>query len=519
MNHSFSNNPQIATPRSLFDRSHAYKTTFNHGQLIPFFWDEVLPGDTMKLRASILARVNTLLFPLMDNIKVQTHFFFVPYRIIWDNSKKFFGEQDNPGDSIAYTVPQLLDNGTGWAEGTVCDYLGLPIGISGLSVSALPYRAYHEIYDEWYRDQNLINSVDLGKSDSPKLSDGGFVQLRGKRHDYFTSCLTSPQKGTAVDLPLGSTAPVQYKTGVGNAAILRKASDDSLLAGGSNLNLGAAATTSNLEYDTGSIDAFLDPNGTLEVDLSSATASTVADIREAFQTQKFLERDARGGTRYSEVIKNHFGVDFFDNTYRPEFLGGGTSFLNVNQVATTADSGSAEVGDLSAYGIASGNNHGFNRSFNEHGIVMGIISTVQDLTYQYGVERAFLRTTRYDFYWPTLAHLGEQAVTNIEIYAQSTSADDQVFGYQERYAEYRYKPSKVTGALRSNAAAPLDEWHLAEEHVSLPTLGSTFISETGVIERCIATPSEPHYILDAYFDYKCARPMPVFGVPGMIDHF
>jgi hypothetical protein len=517
MNHSFSDAPQIDAPRSVFDRSHGHKTTFDAGKLVPFYWDEVYPGDTFKCNVSILARLNTPLFPIMDNMYLDTHFFFVPYRLIWDNARKFFGEQHDPGDSIDYSVPTKISNATtGVSAGTLEDYLGIPPGIPSLVHSALPRRAYRLIWSEWFRDQNLQDGDDESSADeSSGPTTGLALYNRGKRHDYFTSCLPWPQKGDAVDLPLGTSAEVKGIFGNSTATTITgsdwRETGGTLPQGitegwsGSNVAIKEAGTT---DY----------PN--VYADLTNATAATINELREAFQVQKLLERDARAGTRYSEIIKNHFGVDFHDVTYRPEFLGGGSQPVNISQVAQTSNDGTnGAVGDLAAYGISSGSNHSFTKSFVEHGIVMGICSVRADLTYQQGIERQFLRSTRYDFYWPSLAHLGEQAVTNIEIYAQGDANDDLVFGYQERYAELRYKPSKITGQLRSSHATSLDSWHLSQEFSSLPTLGNTFIQENPPLDRCIAVPSEPHFVMDSYMNLICARPMPVFGVPGMIDHF
>jgi len=473
-----------------------------------------MPGDTFNLNATVLARLNTPLFPIMDNMYLDTHFFFVPYRLIWDNARKFFGEQTDPGDSIAYTVPTYKSTAvTGLVANTMEDYLGMPIGIPDMVYSALPRRAYGAIYNEWFRDQNLQDSVVYSTADQTELVISGISLLnRGKRHDYFTSCLTSPQKGDAVSLPLGTTAPIETVSGLGVEGQFLKTSDDSAITTG-------ALAESAAGVIAGAVPAYYDPDGTLVADLSSATASTINDLREAFQVQKLLERDARGGTRYSEIVKNHFGVSFYDVSYRPEFLGGGSTRVNINQVQSNSNATGAQLGDLAAFGVAAGGGHSFTKSFVEHGLVMGICSVRADITYQQGLSRDLLRSTRYDFYWPSLAHLGEQAVTNIEIYAQGTSDDQNVFGYQERYAEYRYKPSRITGQLRSTHATPLDSWHLSQEFSTLPVLGDTFIQENPPLDRCVAVPSEPHFVMDTYINLKCARPMPVFGVPGMIDHF
>lgn len=519
MVHNFSQVPKANIPRSAFDRSHGYKTTFDAGNLIPVFIDEALPGDTMSLNMACFARLNTPLTPVMDNIYLDIFFFAVPIRLIWNNFHKFNGAQDDPGDSTDYTVPIMTATaGTGYTEMTLGDYFGIPTKVAALEHSSLFHRSYNLIFNEWFRDQNLTDSVVVDKDDGPDTESDYVLLKRAKRHDYFTSCLPWPQKGDAIDLPLGTTAPIY---GDGNEVYAHSANDatDKLwrveTTTGMHYLAGYAGTTTSMKYSEDSSKTGL------VADLTNATAATINSLRQAFQLQKLLERDARGGTRYTEIVRSHFGVISPDaRLQRPEYLGGGTTKIHIHPVAQTESSdASTPQGTLTGFGTAAAAGIGFKKSFTEHCILMGIVEARADLTYQEGLNRMFSRSTRYDFYWPALAMIGEQAVLNKEIYADGTANDDDVFGYQERYAEYRYKPSQVTGLFRSNATGTLEIWHLSEEFGSLPTLNDTFIQESSPFDRIVATPSEPHFILDAYFHYNCVRPMPVFGVPGLIDHF
>ena len=529
MEHSFSEVPRAEIPRSQFNRSHGHKTTFDADYLIPILVDDIIPGDTFNVNCHFFARLATPQFPIMDNMYLETFFFFVPYRLIWDNWEKMHGAQDSPADSIDYTVP-VLSSGSTMSVGDLGDYFGLPLNINtsnSTDISALPFRAYRLIWTEWFRDQNLQNDISRNSGDGPDANTHtGFSSVplkRGKRHDYFTSCLPWPQKGDSVELPLADLGTIDVTRNgdyeptfwVDGTSGVKLTTD-----GGSSTNLSVT------DDGGGSADQLSWHDPKLEVDFASATQSvTINALRLAIQTQRLLERDARSGTRYTEMIHAHFGVTVPDfRLQRPEFLGGGSSPINVTPVAQTTYQGTPTAedaqGSLAAFGTVSGR-HGFTKSFVEHGILIGLANVRGDITYSQGIERYWRKQTRYDFYYPVLAQIGEQSVLNSEIWSDGSSNDDDVFGYQERYSEYRYKPSRLSGLMRSDAASSLDAWHLSEDFATLPTLGSTFIeSNTGTpLDRAIAVSSEPHFIADFYFDMQCARPMPIYGVPGNLDHF
>lgn len=554
--HNFAISPQNQIPRSSFKRSHTVKTTLDAGRLVPFYIDEVYPGDTFNCKATLFGRMATPIVPAMDNAYMDTFFFFVPYRLLWKHWKEFNGENPLAGyQSTEYEVPQMT--ATNAQVQTLWDYFGFPTDVKNkLSVSAFPFRAYWKIYNDWFRDENLQNAVSiqtgapLSSTSSEDDAYGGdatqdatTVQCfyRGKRHDYFTSALPWPQKGPGVELPLGQTAAISGNLPLSGSINIAKPSSDWTVE---NPTLYASIPRGSSEipssYSTVSLNGSsrapgqyspvnVSLNGTADaskavVDLSKATAITINSLRSAFALQRFYEKDARGGTRYTEIIRSHFGIISPDaRLQRSEYLGGDSTPIMFNPVQQTSSTDTTSPqGNLSAYALTSTRVHGFNKSFTEHGIVIGLCNIRTDLSYQQGINKTWLRQTREEFYWPTFAHLGEQAVLNKEIYAQGTESDDQVFGYQERYAECRYHPSIITGKMRSTYAQSVDVWHFAQKFDALPALNGEFIQDQAsyqAIKRISAVQSEPQFYLDAYLDLKCARPMPVYGVPGMLDHF
>jgi hypothetical protein len=535
---NFAQNPQVGVSRSRFQRNSDNKTTFNTGDLIPVYLDEVLPGDTHQIDVACVMRMATPIFPVMDNAFCDFYFFFVPNRLLWEHWKEFMGENKETAwtPKTEYSVPQVTAPAGGWAEGTLADYMGLPTKVEGISVSALPGRAYGLIYNEWFRNQNVTqptlvevtDATTTGKNDGSTTNDSAITLAKplkaAKVFDYYTGALPEPQKGEPITVPLSGNAPINLYN-----------KNDEILYSKVRLTTNGTYTDSKYKELTGDKNAGYpttlmlsnNPVGEaaepayLRADLTSVTAATINQLRQAFQIQKLLEKDARGGTRYREVLREHFGVISPDSRMQiPEYLGGYRLPINVSQVIQTSSTdGTSPLGNTAALSVTTMNKPMFTKSFTEHGLIMGLAVVRTDQTYQQGIERMWSRKGRYDYYWPVLANIGEQAILNKEIYAQGNTADEEAFGYQEAWADYRYKPSKVTGLFRSNAAQSLDAWHYAQDYDALPTLSTAWMEQTDTeMKRTLAVQSQPDFIADFYFMNKTTRCMPVYSIPGLIDH-
>ena len=561
-NHDFSQIPHVGVQRSRFNRDSSVKFSFNAGDIIPFYVDEVLPGDTFQVRTSKVVRLQTLLTPMMDNLHLDFYWFYVPSRLCWEHWAELMGENTAAAwaPAIEYEVPQVSapaaiegDNPEpgGWKEGTIADYMGIPIGIPDIKVSALPFRAYALICDQWFRDQNLSDPLNIslgdadvegsnGDTDLTDVAKGGMPYKASKYHDYFTSCLPAPQKGADVTIPIGeagrlpvyayddftpladmpksgvSTNPIPmagyYNTGGSDQRAIT-------MVGGPDAKHTAYSAAGQL----GPVSHFAPANLWAAQD-ALAQAASINQLRMAYQMQRLLERDARGGTRYIELIRSHFGVTSPDSRLqRPEYLGGSRVPININQVVqTSATDAVSPQGTVAAQSLTTDSHSDYTKSFVEHGYVLGLCVARYEHTYQQGLHRMWQRKGRYDYYWPVLAHIGEQAVKNSEIFAQGDAEDSEVFGYQEAWAEYRYMPNRVAGEMRSAAATPLDVWHLADYYSDLPSLSDSWIKEDkSNVDRVLAVTSSisNQLFADIYIQCTATRPMPLYGVPGMVDHF
>lgn len=539
--YNFAQNPQVGVSRSRFQRNSDSKTTFNTGDLIPIYLDEVLPGDTHEIDMACVMRMATPIFPVMDNAFCDFYFFFVPNRLLWEHWKEFMGENKETAwtPKTEYSIPQVTAPEEGWAEGTLADYLGLPTKVKGISVSALPGRAYGLIYNEWFRNQNVTqptlvevtDATTTGKNDGSKTNDSAITLAKplkaAKVFDYYTGALPEPQKGEPITLPLTGNAAVKAYTDNGITPDDEEIIFKTWTAAGETKN--PTGRNSFVEGKGAYTLRGADGEGTfasgrsqkLYADLSTVTAATINQLRQAFQIQKLLEKDARGGTRYREVLREHFGVISPDSRMQiPEYLGGYRLPINVSQVIQTSSTdNTSPLGNTAALSVTTMNKPMFTKSFTEHGFIMGLAVVRTDQTYQQGIERMWSRTGRYDYYWPVLANIGEQAILNKEIYAQGNATDNEAFGYQEAWADYRYKPSKVTGLFRSNAKQSLDAWHYAQDYDALPTLSTDWMEQgEAEMKRTLAVQSQPDFIADFYFMNKTTRCMPVYSIPGLIDH-
>lgn len=561
----FSLLPRVDIQRSRFDRSASLKTSFNAGNIVPFFLEEVLPGDTFNVKTSRVVRMQTLLTPMMDNVYLDTYYFFVPNRLVWDHWKEFCGENTESVwiPETEYSIPQITAPDGGWNVGTLADYFGVPTGVSGLSVSALPFRAYALIMNEWFRDENLQDPLVVPTDDSTvagvntgtfvtDVAKGGLPYIACKYHDYFTSALPAPQKGPDVTIPVGTAGPypvvaqsntvpnpgsvgltfVPYTATFNNSGqqwtgqvnqLRGNTGNSGAIGDPTAQNSSFGVVTTNSQFN-GSANKII-PNNLWALDSGDAAVATINQLRLAFQIQKFYEKQARGGSRYTEVVRSFFGVTSPDaRLQRPEYLGGNRTPINVNQViqqSGTGESVNTPQGTVVGMSLTTDSHSDFTKSFTEHGFIIGVMVARYDHTYQQGLNRLWSRKDKFDYYWPVFANIGEQAIKNKEIYAQGNDTDDEVFGYQEAWAEYRYKPNQVTGEMRSQYAQSLDVWHLADDYSKLPSLSAEWIQEDGkTIDRVLAVSSDlaNQFFADIYVKNYCTRPMPMYSIPGLIDH-
>lgn len=551
-NTRFSMNPtSIDISRSRFSRPSSIKLSGNIGEILPFYVDEILPGDSTKIKTSFVCRLQTLVAPIMDNIFIDTMYFFVPNRLVWSHWKNLMGENSDSAwvPSTQYTVPQITSPSGGWDVGTIADYLGIPPKVDNISVNALPIRAYAKIIDDWFRDENLqsplliptdettVTGVNTGIFVSD-VAKGGKPYIAGKFHDYFTSALPGPQKGPDVPLPLGNLAPVltgsnrpitDFPQSYGDVIpmVLRKKDGTSTASTLMTNSTGAVVTTTS----SGSANSVVTPVN-LWSDLSKATGTSINQLRLAFQTQKLYEKDARGGSRYIELIKSHFGVTSPDaRLQRAEYLGGSRTPININQVIQNSSTDSTSPqGHTTAYSLTIKSHDDVTKSFTEHGFLIGVCVLRYDHTYQQGLERFWSRKDRFDYYWPVFSNISEVGIRNSELYLQGSTVvnpvsgkayDDEIFGYQEAWADYRYKPSRVSGEMRSIANTSLDIWHLADEYNSLPSLSDSWIREDkSNVDRSLSVTSSVsnQFFADFYVNNIMTRPMPIYSIPGLIDH-